>query len=124
MRPVFGARESANRFLRARLGMTVTAGDRAVDPVRTSIVLCRPSVLVTFAVTSGACTGSGRREGGGKGSRAGEKMENDRRQFLAAMAQVKEAMVLGVDKNVYVEPTIWTIEWAQKHYSYPVGRSN
>ena len=30
--------------------------------------------------------------------------------FLNAMAQVKQGMVLGVDKNVYVEPTIWTIK--------------
>ena len=53
-----------------------------------------------------------------------DKMENDRREYLSAMAQVKEGMVLGVDKNLYVEPTIWTIEWAQKHYNYPVARSN
>ena len=38
------------------------------------------------------------------------KMENDRRVFLNAMAQVKQGMVLGVDKNVYIEPTIWIIE--------------
>ncbi len=31
---------------------------------------------------------------------------------------------LGVDKNVYVEPTIWTIEWAQNHYDYATTRSN
>jgi hypothetical protein len=29
------------------------------------------------------------------------------------MAQVKQGMMLGPDKNTYVEPTIWTIEWAQ-----------
>jgi hypothetical protein len=29
-----------------------------------------------------------------------------------------------VDKNVYVEPTIWTIEWARNFYEYPVTRSN
>jgi hypothetical protein len=52
------------------------------------------------------------------------KMENDRRQFLNAMAQIKSGMVLGVDKNTYVEPTIWTIEWAQRFYKYPVTRSN
>ena len=52
------------------------------------------------------------------------KMENDRRQYLNAMAQIKEKMVLGVDKNTYVEPTIWTIEWAQHFYKYPVMRSN
>jgi len=51
------------------------------------------------------------------------KMENDRRIFLNAMSQVKEVM-LGVDKNTYVEPIVWTTEWAQKHYKYPVARSN
>jgi hypothetical protein len=52
------------------------------------------------------------------------KIEGDRRQFLTAMAKIKKEMVLGVDKNVYVEPTIWTIEWARNHYKYPVTRSN
>jgi len=52
------------------------------------------------------------------------KMENDRRIFLGAMAQVNEGMILGVDKNTYVEPIVWTTEWAQKHYKYPVARSN
>jgi hypothetical protein len=51
-------------------------------------------------------------------------IENDRRIFLSAMAQVKQGMILGVDKNVYVEPAIWTIEWARDHYKYPVTRSN
>ncbi len=32
--------------------------------------------------------------------------------------------MLGVDKNTYVEPTIWTIEWAQRHYNYPITPSN
>jgi hypothetical protein len=52
------------------------------------------------------------------------KMENDRRIFLTAMAQIKEGMILGPDKNTYVEPIVWTTEWAQKHYQYPVWRSN
>ena len=52
------------------------------------------------------------------------KMESDRRIFLAAMAKVNEGMILGVDKNTYVEPIVWTTEWAQKHYKYPVARSN
>jgi arylsulfatase A-like enzyme len=47
-----------------------------------------------------------------------------RRVFLNAMAQAKQGMVLGVDKNTYVEPTIWTIEWAQHFYNYPISRSN
>jgi hypothetical protein len=52
------------------------------------------------------------------------KIENDRRQFLSAMAQIQQSRIPGVDKNVYVEPTIWTIEWARDFYKYPVTRSN
>ena len=52
------------------------------------------------------------------------KIENDRRIFLTAMDQVKQGMILGVDKNVYVEPAIWTIEWARDFYKCPVTRSN
>jgi hypothetical protein len=33
-------------------------------------------------------------------------------------------MILGRDKNIYVEPAIWTIEWARDFYGYPVTRSN
>ncbi|HEY2844455.1 MAG TPA: hypothetical protein VGJ09_12430 [Bryobacteraceae bacterium] len=51
-------------------------------------------------------------------------MEGDRREYLGAMAQVREGMALGVDKNTYVEPTIWTIEWAQSYYKYAETRSN
>jgi hypothetical protein len=51
------------------------------------------------------------------------KQENDRRIFLNAMAQVKQGMVLGVDKT-YAEPIIWTVEWAQYYYKYPISRSN
>ncbi|WP_165373350.1 hypothetical protein [Sorangium cellulosum] len=52
------------------------------------------------------------------------RMEDDRRVFLAAMAKMKREMILGTDKNLYVEPAIWTIEWAQKFYKYPPTRSN
>ena len=52
------------------------------------------------------------------------KVENDRRVYLTAMAQIKQEMILGVDKNIYVEPAIWTIEWARDYYGYPVTRSN
>jgi hypothetical protein len=52
------------------------------------------------------------------------QMEADRRPFLSAVAQIKNGMVAGADKNLHVEPTIWTIEWAQKHYKYPQERSN
>ena len=40
------------------------------------------------------------------------------------MAQIQQGMALGVDKNVYVEPTMWTIEWARSFNKYPVSRSN
>jgi hypothetical protein len=52
------------------------------------------------------------------------KIEENRRIFLTAMAQIKQRMILGADKNVYVEPTIWTIEWARDFYKYPVSQSN
>jgi mono/diheme cytochrome c family protein len=51
-------------------------------------------------------------------------LESDRRIFLDAMSKVKEGMILGVDKNTYVEPIVWTTEWAQKYYKYAVGRSH
>jgi hypothetical protein len=51
------------------------------------------------------------------------RMEDDRKVFLTAMAKIKRGMILGTDKNVYVEPTIWTIEWAQSFYKYPLSRS-
>jgi hypothetical protein len=51
------------------------------------------------------------------------KMEADRRIFMAAQAKINEAMILGADKNTDVEPIVWTTEWAQKHYKYPVARS-
>ncbi|WP_437774444.1 hypothetical protein [Sorangium sp. So ce1097] len=53
-----------------------------------------------------------------------QRMEDDRKVFLSAMAKIKREMILGPDKNVYVEPAIWTIEWAQKFYKYAPTRSN
>ena len=50
--------------------------------------------------------------------------EQDRRTFIEAMTQIKRGMVRGVDKNLYVEPLIWTIEHAQEKYDYPQTRSN
>jgi hypothetical protein len=47
------------------------------------------------------------------------RIEDDRRVFLTAMAQIKQGMALGVDKNMYVEPAIWTIEWARTFTSIP-----
>jgi hypothetical protein len=51
-------------------------------------------------------------------------MEADRKVFLEASGKIKEGIIIGTDKNVYVEPTIWTIEWARKFYKFPVTRSS
>ena len=50
-------------------------------------------------------------------------IERDRRTYLTSMAKIKREMILGVDKNIYVEPAIWTIEWARDFYRYPATRS-
>jgi hypothetical protein len=52
------------------------------------------------------------------------QMEDDRRIYLKAMAKVRSGMLLGADKNVYVEPIVWSFEWAQRHYRYAATRSN
>ena len=52
------------------------------------------------------------------------KAEADRRLFLSAMDKIQQGMVLGVDKNVYIEPTIWMIESARQRYGYTQTRSN
>ncbi|HVZ32521.1 MAG TPA: hypothetical protein VG963_08845 [Polyangiaceae bacterium] len=52
------------------------------------------------------------------------QMEDDRRVYLRAMAKIRSGMVLGDDKNVRVEPIVWSFEWAQKHYNYAATRSN
>jgi hypothetical protein len=36
-------------------------------------------------------------------SEMGAKIASDRRIYLAAMAEIKQGMMLGVDKNIYVE---------------------
>lgn len=51
-------------------------------------------------------------------------MEDDRRVFLEAMNVLKQGMMLGKDKNAYIEPTIWCIEWARNFYQFPITRSN
>lgn len=53
-----------------------------------------------------------------------ERIEEDRKPFIEAMVQIKRGMLRGVDKNLYVEPLIWTIEYAQSKYEYPQTRSN
>lgn len=52
------------------------------------------------------------------------KMEQDRAVFAEAMGKIKSGMILGADKNVYTEPTIWVTEWAREFYDYPFTRSN
>lgn len=52
------------------------------------------------------------------------KVEADRRLFLAAMEKIQQGMILGVDKNIYIEPTIWMIESARQRYGSPQTRSN
>jgi hypothetical protein len=52
-------------------------------------------------------------------------VEEGRQTFLGAMAQIKQAMLLGPDKNVHVEPVIWTVEYVQRQkYRYPQTTSN
>lgn len=51
-------------------------------------------------------------------------MEDDRRVFLKAMAKIRNGMAVGSDKNTYIEPIVWTFEWAQKHYSYATTTSD
>lgn len=52
-------------------------------------------------------------------------IEQDRLGFLLAMAEIKDAMMWGPDKNVYVEPIIWTVEYAQREkYQYAQTTSN
>ena len=52
------------------------------------------------------------------------QQEADRRVYLAAMAKIRNGMVLGPNKNLYVEPIVWSFEWAQRHYAYKATRSN
>ncbi|HSC89755.1 MAG TPA: hypothetical protein VLC09_20890 [Polyangiaceae bacterium] len=52
------------------------------------------------------------------------RMEDDRRRFLGAQARIARGMMLDPNPNVFVEPAIWTIEWARDFYQYPTTRSN
>lgn len=51
-------------------------------------------------------------------------IENDRRGFFDAMAKIRGGMILGENQNLYVEPIVWTFEWAQKFYGYADTVSN
>jgi hypothetical protein len=51
-------------------------------------------------------------------------IEKDRVRFFDAMAEIRNGMILGDDKNVHVEPIVWSFEWAQKFYKYADTTSN
>lgn len=51
-------------------------------------------------------------------------IEEDRRSFFDAMATIRGGMMLGDDKNLHVEPIVWSFEWAQTHYGYKNTTSN
>jgi hypothetical protein len=52
-------------------------------------------------------------------------IEQGRQTFLEPLAEIKHNMILGPDKNVYVEPVIWTVEYVQRRkYRYPQTTSN
>ena len=40
------------------------------------------------------------------------------------MATIQQGMALGVDKNVYIEPTVWMTEMARTVYGSKRTRSN
>ena len=40
------------------------------------------------------------------------------------MVKIGQETILGVDKNIHVEPGIWTNKTAGNHYQDPVIRSN
>lgn len=51
--------------------------------------------------------------------------EDARKTFMGAMAEINNGMLLGSDKNVFVEPIIWTVEYAQRtKYNYKQTTSN
>lgn len=52
------------------------------------------------------------------------RMEDDREVFLETMGKIQKDMMIGDDKNIHQEPTIWSIEWARKFYNFPVTRSS
>lgn len=54
-----------------------------------------------------------------------EVIENDRQGFLSAMGEIKKTMMIGPNKNISVEPIIWTVEHVQRvKYKYPQTTSN
>lgn len=54
-----------------------------------------------------------------------EYNEDARKTFLGAMSEIRQGMMLGIDRNLYVEPVIWTVEYVQrKKYKYPQTTSN
>ena len=61
-------------------------------------------------------------------AKAGSAAQSNGMELLYFLQNVFEKSPTGnpfdADKNVYVEPAIWTIEWARNHYKYPVTRYN
>lgn len=53
-----------------------------------------------------------------------QQIENDKLAYLRAMGIIKSAMILGEDKNMYVEPVVWSIELARSMYHYPKFTDN
>lgn len=53
-----------------------------------------------------------------------EIVEQGRKQYLEAMSKIRHDMVMGEDKNTYMEPVTWAVEEAQKRYKYTVSTSN
>ena len=51
-------------------------------------------------------------------------IEQDRTKFFNSMSEIRGGMVVGENKNVYVEPIVWSFEWAQKFYKYADTVSN
>ena len=52
------------------------------------------------------------------------QIEQDRKPYFDAMAQIRGGMILGQNQNLYVEPIGWGFEWAQKFYKYTDTISN
>ena len=41
------------------------------------------------------------------------------------MGEIKQNMMIGPNKNIFVEPIIWTVEYVQRvKYKYPQTTSN
>jgi hypothetical protein len=57
-------------------------------------------------------------------SSAKPKIESDRYKYLQTMSIIQNGMVWGKDKNIYVEPVVWTADLAKEIYRYKTTTSN